>query len=127
MKILQTTTHTLNDKEFNQLSEKIIGKLYSFSYDIKEYYDIHINYIEDSWRIDFIPIMKQFPVIKVDTEVKQYLNGKEVLKITPTGLSDFPGNIKFKGTYSETQDLCTEYSTIFDYVIDLYHFEFLLK
>ena len=127
MKILQTTTHTLNDKEFNQLSEKIIGKLYSFSYDIKEYYDIHINYIDDSWRIDFIPIMKQLPVIKVDTEVKQHQNGKEYLKIIPVGLSEFPGNIKFNGPYSKTEELCIAYINVFEYVADLYYFEFALN
>lgn len=126
MKILQTTIHNLNDKEFNQLSDKIIDKLYSFSYDIKELYDIHINYIDDSWRIDFIPIMKQLPVIKVDTEVKQYQNGKEILKITPVGLSEFPGRIRFQGQYADIEDLCTAYSTIFDYVLDLHRFEFVL-
>jgi len=109
------------------LSEEIIDKLYSFSFDIKDLYDIHINYVEDSWRIDFLPIMKQLPVIKVDTEVKQYLDGKEGLKINPTGLSDFPGNIKFKGQRSDTEDICTAYSTVFEYVLDLYHFEFMLS
>lgn len=67
MKVMRTTTTTLNTREFNKLSDKIIGSLYELNPDIQDLYDVHINYIGDDWRIDFIPLVDNIPVINVDT------------------------------------------------------------
>ena len=44
MKLMHTTTTTLNTKEFNKLSDKIADSLYALNPDIQDLYDIHINF-----------------------------------------------------------------------------------
>ena len=41
MKLMHTTTTTLNTKEFNKLSDDIIDSLYALNPDIQDLYDIH--------------------------------------------------------------------------------------
>lgn len=114
----------LNTKEFNQLSEKIISSLYNLNPAIKDLYDIHINYIDDSWQIDFIPLMDNIPVIKVDTYIEQD-DGRELLKIIPKNLSDIPDRIKF--TSNSGYGLCMNYVELFEFVMFLYDFEYRLS
>lgn len=115
----------LNTREFNKLTEKIIGSLYKLNPDVQDLYDIHINYIDDSWQIDFIPQIDNIPVIKVDTYVEQDDGGSEVLKIIPKNLSDIPQRLKIsdKGAYG----LCMNYVELFEFVLSLYDFEYKLN
>ena len=124
MKLMHTTTTRLNTREFNQLSDKIIDSLFAFNPDIRNLYDIHINYIDDSWRIDFLPV-SNLPVIKVDTYTENDSDGSEVLKIVPQNLSDFPSTLKFREDNS--YDLCTDYIAIFEFILSLYDFEYKLN
>ena len=125
MKLLHSTTTMLNTKEFNELSDKIIDKLYGLNPDIQDIYDIHVNYVEDSWRVDFLPIIDQLPVIKVDVYTEQDDNGGEVLKISPALLTDFPGKLKISG--DDSYDLCVNYVALFEFVVALYDFEYRLS
>ena len=125
MRLLHATTTTLNTKEFNKLSDRIIDSLYDIDSGIRDLYDIHINFIEDEWRIDFIPLDDNIPVIKVDTYT-EYDGGDEVLRIIPVNLTDIPGKLKFKdedGSY----DLCVSYVAIFEFILGLYDFEYRLS
>ena len=114
----------LNTREFNQLSDKIIDSLFAFNPDIRNLYDIHINFIDDSWRIDFLPV-SNLPVIKVDTYTENDDNGSEVLKIVPQNLSDFPNTLKFKE--DDSYDLCMDYIAVFEFILSLYDFEYKLN
>ena len=124
MKLMHTVTTTLNTRGFNKLSDKIIDALYALNPDIQDLYDIHINYIEDSWRVDFLPYEDNLPVIKVDTRT-EYDDDIEYLKITPKSLEDLPSSLKFKGD-DKSYDLCMQYVGIFEFVMSLYDFEYRL-
>ena len=125
MKLMHSTTTTLNTKEFNKVSDDIISALYDLSPEIKEVYDIHVNYINDSWQIDFVPVIDDVPVIKVESYVNQNDSGGEILRLTPGLLTDFPGRLKFSD--NDTYDLCVNYVTIFEFVLSLYDFEYRLN
>ena len=123
MKILHSTM--LNTKEFNELSDKVIDSIYDLNPDIRDVYEIHVNYIADSWQIDFVPVIDNVPVIKIDTYVEQDDTGGEVLKIIPGMLTDIPGRLKIgdNGAY----DLCVNYVAIFEFILSLYDFEYRLN
>lgn len=116
----------LNTKEFNKLSDKIIDSLYELDSNMRDLYDIHVNYIDDSWAIDFIPLIDDIPVINIDTYTEYDDKGGEILKITPALLTDIPGKLKFNdedGSY----DLCVNYVAIFEFILGLYDFEYRLS
>lgn len=123
MKILHTTM--LNTKEFNKLSDKIIDSLYELNPDIRDLYDIHINYIDDSWAVDFVPLVEDIPVIKIETYVDNS-SGDEILKIIPSLLSDLPGRLKF-AKENNSYELCMNYIIIFEFILALYDFEYKLS
>lgn len=123
MKLLHTTTTTLNTRNFNKVSEDIIATLYAVSPEMQDIYDIHINYIDDSWRIDFIPFNDNLPVLKVDTYVDFEDNGSQTLRVDPTGLEKFPTSFNLKDR-NKSYDLCVNYMAIFDFIVSLYDYEY---
>jgi len=125
VKLLHSSTTMLTTKEFNKLSDKIIDKLYGLNPDIQEIYDIHVNYVDDVWRIDFLPLVDQLPVIKVDTYTDQDDAGGEVLKVSPALLTDFPGKLKIGG--DDSYGLCVNYVALFEFLVALYDFEYRLS
>ena len=125
MKLMHTTTTELNTREFNKLSDKIIDALYDLAPEIRDIYDIHINYIDDDWQVDFLPLEDNFPVIKVDTYTEYSDNGKEYLRVSPTNLTELPEELKLKGE-DKAYDLCMNYSALFDFILALYDFEYRL-
>ena len=125
MKLMHTTTTTLNTREFNKLSDSIIQAIYSISPEVQDLYDIHINYVKDSWRIDFLPVESDLPVLKVDTYTEYDNSGREVLKVDPSGLEDFPKTFSLKDK-NRSYDKCVNYMALFDFVVGLYDFEYTL-
>ena len=123
MKLMHTSTTSLSTREFNKLSEKIIDSLYDLNSDIRDIYDIHINYIDDGWRIDFIPINAKFPVVKVDTYTEYNDDNDEILKITPKSLTELPEQLKLKDG-DKSYDMCMNYVNIFEFILALYDFEY---
>jgi hypothetical protein len=123
MKILHSTM--LNTKEFNELSDKVIDSIYDLNPDIRDVYEIHVNYIADSWQIDFVPVIDNVPVIKIDTYVERDNSGGEVLKIIPGMLTDIPGRLKIGD--NDAYDLCVNYVVIFEFILSLYDFEYRLN
>lgn len=126
MKLMHSTTTTLNTKQFNKLSDRIIEALFELNPDAKELYDIHVNYISDNWKIDFLPIVDDIPVINVDTFTDQRDDGSETLKLVPTLISELPGRIRLEdenGSY----DLCMNYVTAFEFILALYDFSYELS
>lgn len=126
MKVLQTKVTTLNTREFNKLSDKIVDALYDKCEDIAALYDIHINYIDDSWRIDFIPLDDNFPVLKVDTFIQSESSGAEILKISPSAIDELPEKISLQ-KQSEGYDTCLNYVILFESILALYDFEYRLS
>ena len=125
MKLMHTTTVELNTREFNRLSDAIIDKLYRVSPEIEDMYDIHINFIEDAWHIDFVPYDDKTPLLKVDTHIEYNDAGREVLKISPTLLSEIPDKIRLKDN-DTTFDLCMDYMGLFRFIAKLYDFEYVI-
>ena len=123
MKLMHTTTTTLNTKEFNKVSERIIDALYALNPDIQELYDIHVNYINEAWQIDFLPTDNLLPVIKVETYTDNLKSGVEVLRILPSNLAEMPETIKLKDD-DKSYELCMNYAAVFDFTLSLYDFEY---
>ena len=125
MKLMHTTTVELNTREFNRLSSRIIDSLYDVSPEIVDLYDIHINFIEDTWQVDFVPYDDHTPLLKVTAHTEYDDTGKEVLKITPTLLSELPSKIKLHDNDS-TFDLCMDYMGLFRFIAKLPDWEYRL-
>ena len=126
MKLMHTTTTKLNTREFNKLSDKIIDSLFALDPEIQDIYDIHINYIDDSWQIDFIPFNGNMPVIKVSTYTDYDSKNREILKISPEDLTDLPSEVKFRDE-NRSYDMCMNYVTIFEFIMSLYDFEYVIS
>lgn len=125
MKLLHATVQTLSDREFDKVSEDIAEDIYNIVPEIKNIYTIHIDMINDEWHIEFVPISKNSPVIKVNTYTSYNNDNKEVLHITPIGLIKFPDNLKFND-YDDALDAIAPYNVIVDFVLSLYDFEYIL-
>ena len=125
MKLLHATVQTLSDREFDKVSEDIAEDIYNIVPEIKNIYTIHIDMINDEWHIEFVPISKNSPVIKVNTYTSYNNDNKEVLHITPIGLIKFPDNLKFND-YEDALDAIAPYNVIVDFVLSLYDFEYIL-
>ena len=125
MKITVTTTTELNTREFNDLSDNLIESLYALTPEVEDLYDIHINYIKDEWRIDFLPLEDFLPVLNVETYTDFNKNGKEVLMISPKSLTEMPNKIRFKDE-DDTFDKGASYIYLFKFIIKLYDFEYIL-
>lgn len=125
MKLMHTTTTKLNTREFNKLSDKIIDSLFALNPEIQDIYDIHINYIDDSWQIDFIPFNSNIPVIKVNTYTDYDSKNREILKISPEDLTDLPSEVKFRDE-NKSYDTCMDYVNIFEFIMSLYDFEYVI-
>lgn len=124
MKVMHTTTTTLNTKEFNKVSDDIISALYSLSPEVQDFYDIHINYINEVWQIDFLPLVKNIPAIRADGYVEYTDNNVETLRVNPKVLSDFPKELNI--SENKSYDLCMNYVEIFEFILSLYDFEYKL-
>ena len=125
MKLLHATVQTLSDREFDKVSEDIAEDIYNIVPEIKNIYTIHIDMINDEWHIEFVPISKNSPVIKVNTYTSYNNDNKEVLHITPIGLIKFPDNLRFND-YEDALDAITPYNIISDFILGLYDFECIL-
>lgn len=115
----------LNTREFTQVSKQIIDSLYRLNSAVKTLYDIHINYINDSWVIDFIPKLNNIPVIKVNTYTVQDDYGREILRITPKTLSDIQKELRLPKD-KDSSDLYENYINIFRFILSLYDYEYKL-
>ena len=125
MKLLHSTTTMLNTKEFNKLSDNIIDKLYDINPDIKDLYDIHINFIDDSWQIDFLSLVKGIPALKAEGYTEYTNRNIEVLKVNPQSLTDLPNSLKLVDS-DRSYDLCMNYVVVFEFILGLYDFEYAL-
>ena len=123
---MHTTTTTLNTKEFNKVSDDIIQTLYALSPDMQDLYDIHINYIEDSWQIDFLPQVENMPALKATGYISYENNGAEVLRVNPQELTDFPNALSLSDR-DKSYDRCVNYYVLFDFIISLYDFEYMFR
>lgn len=119
---MHTTTTTLNTKEFNKVSDDIISALYSLSPEVQDLYDIHINYINNTWQIDFLPLGKNIPALKAEGYPEYDSKGSEILRINPQILSDFPEELDVSN--NKSYDLCMNYVAIFEFILSLYDFEY---
>jgi len=125
MKLMHTTTTTLNAKEFNKVSDDIADALYALNPDIRELYDIHINYIDSAWVLDFVPLIKGIPTIKINTQTDNTSDGSEVLRVIPINLTDLPSKLKLTDD-DNSYNLCMNYVEIFEFILSLYDFEYKL-
>lgn len=126
MKVIRFTTNTLNSKEYSKLSDDIIDSLYALNPDIQDIYDIHINYIEDNWQIDFLPAAENLPVIKVETYTDYSEDGEEILRIAPKSLTELPETLKLRDE-DKSYDLCMNFVALFEFILSLYDFEYKLS
>jgi hypothetical protein len=123
---MHTTTTELNTRNFNKLSDRIIDALYALNPEVQDLYDIHINFIDEAWRVDFVPFAGNVPLIKVSAYTEYNDRNQEILKITPNLLTELPGELKLKDE-DRSYDLCMNYVTIFEFIISLYDFEYVLN
>lgn len=124
MKILHTTKVILGAKEFNKIADSVIDEIYLYFPKIKKLYDIHINYINDSWEVDFIPLVEHMPVLTVDTEVKYSAKNDEILTITPVSLDKLPVHMSFISDGPSKID--RDFQALFDFTSRISEIKFLL-
>ena len=121
---MHTTKVILGAKEFNKIADSVIDEIYRYFPKIKKLYDIHINYINDSWEVDFIPLVEHMPVLTVDTEVKYSARGDEILIITPVSLDKLPMHLAFISDGLGKID--GDFQALFDFTSKISEIRFLL-
>lgn len=125
MKILHSAIRDLSDREFDTLSDKISNSLYDLDSEIREIYKIHIDFIDNVWYVEFVPKDNRTPVIKVNTYTTYDADNRELLRFTPADIIKFPEHIKLDN-YDDALNISNKISTIFNFLIELYDFEFQL-
>ena len=125
VKLLHSVNNELTDRDFDKLTHRVENAIYRLDPEIEDIYEIHIDMINDEWHIEFVPISKKTPVLKVNTYTSFNDDNKEVLHITPDGLIKFPDNLKFDD-YEDALDAITPYNVISDFILGLYDFECIL-
>ena len=120
MKILHTGNRDLSS---HALQDNITKAIYSVGSDqIRESYNIHVNYVNNSWVIDCEASDSILPSIKLSAFIRK--NGsKEVLKIVPKRLLKFPNSV-ILANYNSGIDICNTYIDVMDFISALYDFEF---
>lgn len=121
---MHTTKVILGAKEFNNIANSIIDEIYLYFPKIKKLYDIHINYINDSWEVDFIPLVEYMPILTVDTKVKYSAKGDEILTITPVSLDKLLTHISFNSEGPGKID--RDFQALFDFTSKISGIQFLL-
>lgn len=125
MKLVKTVANKLSDREFEDLTSKIIATLYDLESGIKGIYDIHINIVSEEWQVDFIPLDSNIPVLKVNAYTTYADDDQEVLRVVPTELTKFSTTVGFKD-YSTALSYVAKISIISDFVLALYDYEYVL-
>lgn len=125
MKLVKTISNNLSDREFEELTSKIIDAMYEIDSEVRDLYDIHINMISEEWQIDFVPTDDDVPVIKVDAYTSYDDRNREVLQITPKMLDKFPEYLKISN-YDECFEIVNKLSVVGDFVLALHDFEYIL-
>lgn len=125
MKLVKTVTNDLSDREFEELTSRIIEAIYAVDPETRDLYDIHINMIAEEWNVEFVPTDDDIPVIKVDAFTSYDDQNREVLQITPKMLDKFPEYLKVSN-YDDCLDIVSKLSIIGDFVIALHDFEYIL-
>ena len=125
MKLVKTIPNNLSDREFEELTSKIIDAMYEIDSEVRDLYDIHINMISEEWQIDFVPTDADVPVIKVDAYTSYDDRNREVLQITPKMLDKFPEYLKVSN-YDDCLEIVNKLSVVGDFVLALHDFEYIL-
>lgn len=125
MKLVKTIPNNLSDREFEELTSKIIDAMYEIDSEVRDLYDIHINMISEEWQIDFVPTDDDVPVIKVDAYTSYDDRNREVLQIAPKMLDKFPEYLKISN-YDECLEIVNKLSVVGDFVLALHDFEYIL-
>lgn len=125
MKLVKTTLNNLSDAEFNELSRKIISTMYDLEAGIKSIYSIHLNVVSNEWHVDFAPLDKNMPVLRVNAFTTYADDDQEVLRVVPEELIKFPAEVSFDD-YSTALSYVAKLSIISDFALALYDYEYVL-
>ena len=103
--------------------DDIAESIYSIgSEEIRNYYTVHVNFVNDTWVIDCDPKDSEIPNIKLSAYVSK-TDDIELLKIEPKRIDKFPSSITFNN-YSACLDTAQKYINIMDFITALYDFEY---
>ena len=122
MKIIKSTTVELSDYEFDELTASIVDAVYALSPEIRNIYEIHIDYISDDWHVEFVPMNNKVPVLKVEA-ITSYVDNKETLYIKPQILNKIPPAYAVS-TYDDALYISNILESISEFVLQLYDFSF---
>lgn len=125
MKIIRFSKETLSAYDFGELTDLLSDALYAIIPEIKDIYEIHIDYIADDWHIEFVPTDKEVPVLKVNAYTTYDSEDNEILHIKPVQLIKFSDTYSID-TYSDAMDFANKISTISDFILGLHDFSYKL-
>lgn len=123
MKLLHTSANMLSTKEFNDVTAVIADEIYDVEPEIHNYYDIHIDIINDEWHVEFVPKFAKIPVLKVDAYTAFDSDNHEVLHIVPNEIIKFPDSLNVDD-YESALTSITPYNVISDFILKLFDFEY---
>jgi len=113
----------LNNSPDNTLYDDIAESLYDLgSVEFRDYYKIHVNFVNDEWIINCDPKSSELPSLKLTTIVNEH-NGVEVLRVEPDEIAKFPKSISFND-YNSCLDTANKYINLMDFLSALYDFEY---
>lgn len=122
MKIIKSTTVELSEQEFSKLSDRISDALYDIEPEIKNLYDVHIDYILDNWHVEFVPTDVSIPVLKVSAYTA-YTDNREFLYIKPESITKFLSQYNISD-YSDAIDFANNLSILSDFILGLHDFSY---
>ena len=119
MKILHNETPDYSDID---ILDGIVKSIYAINENINEYYNIHVNFVNNFYIIACEPLKAIFPIIKLSTYISKS-GDNETLHINPKSISKFPSSLNFSN-YDKCLDIVNSYIDIMDFILALYDYEY---
>ena len=120
----KSANHSLAEEiRSNDMLHAIEDAIYDLGDDeVRSLYNIHVNYINESYIVDCISVNGKVPSVKLSAYISR-VEGLETLKIMPKALTNFPVSISL-GNQDRCREIVNIYQSALNFVLALYDFEY---